>query len=256
MTSIQKVIKYVATAFAIFLIITIISGILTGGYAILSALKLISSNNDYLIEDSKTILENIEEVSSLNIKLSYTNLYIRTGSTFRVETNNSKIIFEEDNSKIKISEEKQNWLKSKNAVSNLTIYIPENMSQIEEANIETETGEVYIENITVTDKSKIDGGIGKTELNSCKINNLKANIGIGEFKFKGSLTGKNEIDSGIGAIDINLNNDNDTYKIDVSKGIGNVIIDGQNVTDGVHGSGENYLKLNGGIGEIKINFST
>ena len=61
MTSIQKVIKYVATAFAIFLIITIISGILTGGYAILSALKLISSNNDYLIEDSKTILENIEE---------------------------------------------------------------------------------------------------------------------------------------------------------------------------------------------------
>ena len=41
MTTAQKVIKYLATAFAVFLIITIISAILSGGYALLSALGLI-----------------------------------------------------------------------------------------------------------------------------------------------------------------------------------------------------------------------
>ena len=46
--------------------------------------------------------------------------------------------------------------------------------------------------------------LGKTEIKSCEINNLKANLGMGEFVFSGKLTGKSEIDSGVGAINIKL----------------------------------------------------
>lgn len=97
--------------------------------------------------------------------------------------------------------------------------------------------------------------LGKTELNSCEINNLKADLGMGEFNFSGKLTGKNKINSGVGAINIHLIDSKSNYKIDVSKGIGNVTLDGQKFeTDRVYGTGESYLDIDGGIGKIKIDF--
>lgn len=44
MTTAQKIIKYIATAFALFLIFTIILTILSAGYSLLSAVGLIHTN--------------------------------------------------------------------------------------------------------------------------------------------------------------------------------------------------------------------
>ena len=274
MTTVQKVIKYLATAFAVFLIITIISAILSGGYALLSALGLIHTNKDIVTENLKVISKEVKEVTTLKIDLAYTNLDIKTGDDFKVETNNSNITFEENNGSVKIKEENRNWLKNDNISSNLIICIPEDMIAIDETKIQTGAGkinieklntqslylelgagDVYIENVIATGETKIDGGVGKTELKYCEINNLKANLGMGEFTFSGKLTGKSEIDSGIGAINIDLIDNKNNYKIDVSKGLGNVTLDGQKLeTDRVYGIGENYLDIDGGIGEIKIDF--
>ena len=274
MTTAQKIIKYLATAFAIFLIITIISGILTGGYALLNGIGLINSNKDIIIEDLKTISSNVTEVSTLKIDLAYTNLYIKTGEKFEVQTNNAKITFENNNGSVKIKEENGDWLNSKNIESNLIVYIPENMLEIDEINIdagagkinieklntkglelELGAGEVYIENLAVSVKTKIDGGVGKTELKQCELNNLKAELGMGEFKFSGKLTGNSEIDSGIGATNIDLIGEKENYTINASKGLGNITLDGQKIeADRNYGTGENYLYIDGGIGEIKIDF--
>ena len=274
MTTAQKVIKYLATAFAVFLIITIISAILSGVYALLSALGLIHTNKDIVTENLKVISKEVKVVTTLKIDLAYTNLDIKTGDDFKVETNNSKITFEENNGSVKIKEENRNWLNNNNMSSNLIIYIPEDMIAIDETKIQTGAGkinieklntqslylelgagDVYIENVIATGETKIDGGVGKTELKSCEINNLKANLGMGEFTFSGKLTGKNKIDSGVGAINIDLIDNKNNYKIDVSKGLGNVTLDGQKLeTDRVYGIGENYLDIDGGIGEIKIDF--
>ncbi len=273
MTTAQKVIKYIATAFALFLIITIISSILSGGYALLSAFGLIHTNKNIVMEDLKVISSKIEEVSTLKIDLAFTNLDIKTGDKFKVETNNSKITFTDDNCSVKIKEESQNWLNN-NSESNLIIYIPEDMIALDETKIETGAGkinieklntqglylelgagDVYIENVIATGETKIDGGVGKTELKSCEINNLKANLGMGEFVFNGKLTGKSEIDSGVGAISIDLMNNRKNYTIDVSKGLGEVTLNGQKLEmDRVYGTGENYLDIDGGIGSIKIEF--
>ena len=274
MTTAQKIIKYIATTFAIFLIITIISAILSGVYALLSALGLIHTNKDFVTENLKVISREVKVVTTLKIDLAYTNLDIKTGDDFKVETNNSKITFEENNGSVKIKEENRNWLNNNNMSSNLIIYIPEDMIAIDETKIQTGAGkinieklntqslylelgagDVYIENVIATGETKIDGGVGKTELKSCEINNLKANLGMGEFTFSGKLTGKSKIDSGVGAINIDLIDNKNNYKIDVSKGLGNVTLDGQKLeTDRVYGIGENYLDIDGGIGEIKIDF--
>lgn len=273
MTTTQKVIKYIAIAFAIFLIVTIISGILTGSYKLLNVLGLIHTDNGIVTENLNVISNETKELSSLNIDLSFTNLNIKSGDTFKVETNNSRITFEENNGSVKIKEENQSWLNN-NIKSNLIVYIPKDIVQINDTNIkmgagninieelntkglylELGAGDTYIENAMVTEKSKIDGGIGNTELKSCEINNLEANLGMGEFRFWGKLTGKNKIDSGIGAINMKFKNNKNDYKFEVNKGIGNVTLDEQkNVTDGIYGSGEIYLSLDGGVGEIKIEF--
>ena len=273
MTTAQKIIKYFAIAFAVFLIVTIISAILSGGYALLRAFGLIHVDKNIVTEELKVISSEVKEISTLKIDLSCTNLDVKIGDNFKVETNNSKITFTNDNGSVKIKEENRNWLNN-NKESNLIIYIPRDMIAIDETKIETGAGkikieklntqslylelgagDVYIENLTVTKEAKIDGGLGRTELKSCEINNLKANLGMGEFAFNGKLTGKSEIDSGVGAIDIDLMDNKENYKINVSKGLGNVTLDGQKLEmDRVYGTGENYLDVDGGIGEIKIEF--
>lgn len=274
MTQAQKIIKYLATAFAVFLIVTIISAILSGGYALLSAFGIINTNNDIVTEDLKVISSEMEEVSTLRIELAYTNLDIKTGDNFKVLTNNSRITYANNNGSVKIKEENRNLLSSNNIESNLVIYIPEDMLPIGEIRVETGAGkinieklntqglflelgagDVYIENLTVTKEAQLDGGAGRLELKSCDINVLDANLGMGEFIFNGKLTGKSEIDSGVGAINIELMDNKENYTIEVDKGIGNVILDGQKLeTDRVHGTGENYLDIDGGVGEIKIDF--
>ena len=273
MTTAQKVIKYIALGFAAFLIVTIISAILSGGYALLRAFGLIHVDKNIVTEELKVISSEVKERSTLKIDLSCTNLDVKIGDNFKVETNNSKITFTNDNGSVKIKEENRNWLNN-NKESNLIIYIPRDMIAIDETKIETGAGkinieklntqslylelgagDVYIKNLTVTKEAKIDGGLGRTELKSCEINNLKANLGMGDFVFNGKLTGKNEIDSGVGAIDIDLMDNKGNYKINVSKGLGNVTLDGQKLEmDRVYGTGENYLDVDGGIGEIKIEF--
>ena len=274
MTTAQKVIKYIATAFAVFLIITIISLILSGSYALLSAFGLIHTNKNIITDDLKVISSEVNEVSTLKIDLACTNLDIKTGNSFKVETNNSKITFEEKDDSVKIKEENRNWLNNNNSESNLIIYIPEDMIDIDETKIETGAGkinienlntqslylelgagDVYLENVIATGDTKIDGGVGKTELKSCEINNLKANLGMGEFVFNGKLIGKSEIDSGVGAINIKLMEKKENYTIEVDKGLGNVTLDGQKLEiDRVYGTGKNYLDIDSGIGSIKIDF--
>lgn len=178
MTTAQKVIKYIALGFAAFLIVTIISLILNGGYALLSAFGIIQKN--VITEDLKVISSEVKEVSTLKIDLAFTNLDIKTGDIFKVETNNSKITFENNNGNVKIKEKNTNWLSNNNRSSNLIIYIPEDMIVIDETNIETGAGkinieklntqtlylelgagDVHIENVIATRETKIDGGARK-----------------------------------------------------------------------------------------------
>ena len=274
MTTAQKVIKYIATAFAVFLVVTILSAILSGTYGLMSALGLVNTEQASITEDLKVIGSEINDIGTLKIDLAFTNLEIKIADAFKVETNNSKISFTESNGSVKIKEENKNSFLNSNDTSMLYVYLPKDILDLDEViikagtgrvkiedlktkklNLELGAGEAYIENIVAMEEAKIDGGVGKIELKSCEINKLKANLGMGEFIFAGKLTGKNEVDSGIGAISIDLIDNKQNYTIDVKKGLGNIMLDGQKIEmDSVYGTGENYLDIDGGIGEIKIDF--
>lgn len=267
MTTAQKIIKNLAIAFAIFLVVTIISTILGGIYGLVTVLGIKKDENT--VENMKEV--EFESVSSfLDINLKYTNLKIQVGDKFLAKTNSKNIECIQDGEKLKVTEKSKLFSKRNN--EEIVIYIPENM-ELDVAKIDTGAGKVDIENIIadrlkmnlgagdtvikniVSKDAKIDTGAGKFTINSGKIRDLNFDIGVGETNITSKILGKSEIDTGIGEVKLKLIGSKETYKVKVSKGIGDVKVDNKSVSDNeIIGDGENTIEINGGIGNIQVDF--
>ena len=271
MTTAQKIIKYLAIAFAIFLIITIISTILTATVAlsgILGLKKAIENSNN--AEIVTTSFENTE-IHTLNIDIAATNLTIKQGEILKIETDNSNIDCKQSNEELKINEKDYKWFSYNNVEKELILYIPEDLEfarvkinagagkiNLDELNtqkliFELGAGECEIQNLNVSKECKIEGGAGKVTISSGVINDLDFDMGIGEANITAHLTGESEINAGIGELNIELQGEKDSYKIKADKGIGAIKIDGNPISNGeVYGDGENEIDIDGGIGSINI----
>lgn len=79
-------------------------------------------------------------------------------------------------------------------------------------------------------------------------------MGVGKFSITSSIIGDSKINAGIGSLELNILEKEENYKIKIDKGIGNIKINGENVTDDIYGSGERIIDIEGGIGNINIDF--
>lgn len=271
MTTLQKVIKYLALALAVFLIINIVSGILFGLYGLSNILGLTNSERVKVssLEEISTNFEN-SKITTLKIELKYSNLTIQKGDTLKAHSNSEYISCVQNNNQLVIKEKNHNWF-TPNKASDLIVYIPENI-MFDLVKIETGAGEIKIEdlktqklsceigagkveiqNLEVTKEAKIDGGAGKVDILAGTINNLDLDMGVGTFALASKLTGKSDIDAGIGKLDLKLVDGTQNYTIKVDKGIGSITVDGKEVgTNTEHGRGETYIDVDGGIGSISI----
>lgn len=271
MTSIQRIIKYFATAFALFLIVAIISGILGGVYAIAAIFDL-KKDNQILSEQMNGTYFESGNITELDIEVAYATLTIKQGDALTVETNSSNINCKQSNKTLKITEGSYNWF-SKNEDSTLIVYIPQGMN-FEKVKINTGAGKVNIHDLTtqklsfelgagaieinnlnVLNSAEIDGGAGKIEINSGTINNLDLDMGIGEANIITTLVGKSKLNAGIGALNVNVQANKENYKVNVDKGIGSIKVNGAEALDGSwFGNGNNLIEIDGGIGTINVNF--
>lgn len=269
----QKVIKYLAIAFAIALIVGIITTIVRVVSSIPLTLKIGKNNSDSnnIIETS-TNFEN-GNVASLDIDIALSDLTIKKGEYLKVESSNKNIQCKQDKQKIKIEERKNNWFLINNKREELIVYVPENL-QFDIVNINTGAGKVNIEilntkvlkmdlgagetsirNINVTEKAKIATGGGKVNIKEARINELKCDLGIGATEISAKLLGDTKIGTGIGSLKLDVFGKKEEYRTKINKGLGNVTVDGKKVSDNeVVGNGENKIDIDGGIGEIKIDF--
>lgn len=268
----QKVIKYLAIAFAIALIVGIITTIVRVVSSIPLTLKIGKNNNDSnnIIETSSDF-EN-ENVAFLDIDIAYSNLTIRKGESLKVESSNKNIQCKQDKQKIEIKERESNWFNNTKK-EELIIYVPENL-QFDRVSINTGAGKVNIEilntkvlkmnlgagetsmkNINITENAKIDTGAGKVNITSAKINDLRCDLGIGATEISAKLLGNTRISTGVGSLKLDVFGKKEEYETKVNKGLGNVTIDEEKISDNeVLGNGENRIDIDGGVGEIKINF--
>ena len=268
MSGLQKIIKYLAIAFALFLTFSIISGII---YTISFIGNLLDDNSKSITEKLNN-LEINENTLLLDINVSSSNITIKKGNTFKVESNNKYINSKQDKNKLYITEDKHNWF-NHNENNKLIVYVPSDFifdrvaieSGVSKVNIEELStkqlyldlgaGKVSINNLTVLENAKIDGGAGETIIKSSSIHNLDLNVGVGKLSLDSKLTGNNKIDSGIGEMDLSLLGTLDDYCIILDKGLGSATINGKNMSDDTtYGTGETKLDIDGGVGSIQIDF--
>lgn len=201
--------------------------------------------------------------------MKITNLTIKTGANFKIETNNPQIACKQNSNQLVIKE-KHKWFSTKND-NDLIIYIPKEM-MLETVEIDTGAGNVTIEkletkkisfdigagevkmkHLNVTEEAKIDSGAGKVEILSSSIKNLDLDVGVGKFILNAKLSGKNDIDAGVGELDINLTDGIENYTIRANKGIGSISLAGKEVSENIkYGEGDTYIEIEGGIGAIDI----
>lgn len=270
MTTAQKIIKNLAIAFAIFLIISIISLILSATLAlsgILGIKRAVQNSNKEMVT---TTFENAE-IHTLNIDIAFTNLTIKQGEILNIETDNSNINCKQSNQELQIKEKNHKWFSFNHVEKELIVYIPEDLEfekvkinagagkiNLDELNaqklrFELGAGECEIRNLNVSKECEIEGGAGKVTISSGTINELDFDMGIGEANITADLIGKSEINAGVGELNIKLQGEKDSYKIKSDKGIGSIKIDGKEISNGeVYGDGENQIDIDGGIGSINI----
>lgn len=266
MTTIQKIIKYCAVAFAIFLIVSILGGILGAA----SSISHIFAKNE-AVGEMKTF-EIKEEVKSLEVELSRAQFELKTGDNFSVESNNKNLKVDHSNGILQIKEKKKSIGHYSDRMK-VILTIPEDF-RFEKANVSTGAGtvkidsllsdtlmldlgagEVDIEYLSADLSATIDGGAGEVQIDDSKLANLKFDMGIGEADLTGSLSRHCEIDYGIGEMNLNLTDSRDKYCITLNKGLGEAKLDDQKMSDGgVYGNGKNMIEIDGGIGELKIRF--
>lgn len=271
----QKIIKYLALAFAFFIILNIIGGIMIGIREVSHILRItnkVQSEEKYeKLEDVNIeALENSEEIKKIKIELKNSKLQIKKAETFKIATNNEDIEFKRNNNTLQIKEKENNWFK-KAEEATLTLYISEDtifeeveieagagkitIEQIKcnELDLEIGAGKITIQKLEVYEKTEIKGGAGKVEIEESKMNNLNLDMGVGKFTISTILSGNNEIRAGIGKLELDLKDSKDNYRIKIEKGIGDIEINNKNMEDNSEfGSGPNKINIEGGIGKIDI----
>lgn len=265
MSGLQKTIKYLAIAFAIFLTFNIISGMMYG----ISLIGDILDDDDDNITEKLNDLEINDDTLLLDIDVSSINIVIQEGDTFKAETNNKYINSKQDKNKLYVEEKKHKWFH--NDKSELIVYVPsdfifdgvsiatgagkvniEKMST-KQLNLNLGAGKVDINHLEVLENAKIDGGAGEINIHAISIHNLDLDMGFGKLSLSSKLTGNNKIDAGVGKMNLSLKGVLDDYKIFLDKGIGDAKINGKTMEDSVtYGSGNHKLDIDGGIGSIDI----
>ncbi|MBE5938203.1 MAG: DUF4097 domain-containing protein [Lachnospiraceae bacterium] len=265
MTTLQKIIKYLAFAFAIFLTVTIIGGI-AGALGVMTV--FFGEDN---VGEMKSYSLN-SSIECLNVDVSAASLNIIQGDSFSLESNIKKLTVKEDNGTLRISEE-DTWFGIGANESSVRLTIPEGYV-FDDAEISAGAGSVKIDSLfakdlelsvgagkadigslNAQDKAQIEGGTGKLSILGGTINNLTMEIGVGKLELTSKLTGNCNVDYGIGSAELSLLGGEDDYFIKLDKGLGDATIDGQSMSDdSVFGTGDNRINIDGGIGSIDIDF--
>ena len=265
----QKVIKYLAMAFAIFLSVSIIGGIITG---LTGVSYFLSDRKDEAVGEMQ--MYPIEgEISSLSVSLSGAELKIKTADKFSVESNHNYISVKSEDGKLCINETKKLFSVHPKGVT-VVLNIPEGLI-FDDATVETGAGKVKIDslvadvlelslgagearikNLTANSRADIDGGAGEINIDGGKLCNLKLDMGVGALTLKSRIEGQSRLDYGIGKTKLTLLGSREDYKIEIDKGIGKAKIAGESMPDdSVYGAGENSIEIDGGIGNLSVDFS-
>ena len=204
MTTVQKIIKYLAIAFAIFLSISIIAGICS---ALFTIANLFGANTESEIGNQSIG----SDFSSISVNLSAAELEIKMGDDFALQTNHKYLKYEEKDEILKIGETKPPFASNPKGMKVIltipqdkifdyvdiragagTVTIDELSSNM--LNIDLGAGELTAQRLDALYNAEFDGGAGSVTINGGRLNNADIDMGVGELNLTSELSGKSSID--------------------------------------------------------------
>lgn len=275
MNTFQRIIKYAAIAFAVFLTIAILTGIVG---ALTGVISIFNGKEESRIDYSKEF-SGIEQLD-INHKLGKLN--VKTGSGFKVEATNVSDRFRAEvvNGTLVIDEpDFARWFKWLNKgrtrmKSIVTVYVPEDFNA-KRIKIDSGAGQINLEDLSaqrliinagVGDvygkgikamRVDADGGVGNISLVDVDLTDVDFDCGVGNINIEGQILGKSEFDCGVGSVNIKIKGAREDYALKVSAGLGRVRVNDQKVSGEYNDSyrADNTIKIDGGVGDVDITFS-
>lgn len=264
MSTFQKGVKYFALFLAFSIILAIVSAIFSGFYF------LVSCFDEKEAKDMKELITIEEKMNRLEVSLKGTSFQIVEGEKASLWSNRDKLDCKIVNGMLTITEKGGLW----NNNHQVVLYLPKGQIfdevklengagrvEIEHLNtkvleFEMGAGKTIFEHLTVTSHAKMEGGAGSLELKNASIHNLDFDMGVGKVDIDGTILGRSNIDGGVGKVDLHLAGGLNSYTFDMKKGISSITFNQETISnDKVIGSGENYIKVESGIGAIDIKTS-
>jgi len=276
MNTFQKIIKALAIALAVFIIfsiVTVIFGIITTIAKVTFLADLITIDESEITSFSETY--NVEQITNLDIDSSIAKVEIYESDKLAVEATDitKKFSAKVEDGKLLIKETAKTNISINGQVNpTIKVYIPKG-TIFDSIDIDSGVGDTYVESIRaniiristgvgnleadyIDAKSKIDieAGVGKINIKESILNNLSFEAGVGEYNITTYLTGNSQFECGVGNGILTLNDFNqDTGKIRVEKGIGDISINGQSYSDNqTYGNGADLIDIEGGVGKVSI----
>ena len=250
MNEAQKVIKYLATLFAIVLIGFIFCIPVLVGTEIYKSITDEIKKEDNLLKDTVKKEINDLEFSKINIDINTCNISIDAGEEFKLKTNDEKLVTNLDNTVLNIESDNKNIF-NKNKCK-LNIVIPEEIINI--LSIKNKYGDIKINNL-VLNEVNINSNVGDINIKKSKFSNVTINNSVGNMDVDANINEELNIISSMGDITLMINDSIDNYKSNVTKKIGSILIDGVNYSkDASVGSGDKKININSTIGGVSLNF--
>ena len=258
-----NIIKALAYLLAFFIIATMVT-------SLIFAVNLFTGSNSQT--EMQSIYKDKETINNLDISLKATSLEIVDSKDFSVDTNNAKIKITYENGTLKIHEKGTPSFNASDLVLKISLPSASNFKTVKIemgagkthiANLNTDildlnlgAGKNLLEKLEVNNQTKIESGAGLTEIMAGTLNNVDLDLGVGKVFINASILGNSKIECGVGAVELNLIGNQEIYQLNVEKGIGSIYVaDKIYNNDDTIGNGNNHLKIEGGIGSIKVEFT-
>lgn len=238
---------------------------------ILTLVALVGCASQPAVLDSTKTYGITQDIHSLDVEINAADFVIVQGEKFSVESNLKNLSVSEEEGVLKIVE-KTKFARSYNGAF-LRLCIPDGMT-FEDARIKTGAskltaesfsantlelktgaGRAEFEHLAVAENANIKGGAGEIVVKDGIIHNLTLDLGVGELNMTAKLLGESELKFGVGESDLTLIGSRDDYSLDITRGVGNITVDGENSSFFANSTKvENYVKIQGGVGSTNIEF--
>lgn len=234
----KKSIKISLIIFTIGIIVTIIALSMGGQFMNISRNKTTNMQETYT------------GVESLNIKLDASDVEIKVGNEFKIEANNvSEKSFKSyiQNGKWNIEEKiTAKFLNFYNNDSKIIIYVPESFDG-KELKIDLGAGRLIADKLMAT-TTNINVGAGDLKIYDLKTDKIDINCGVGNIEISGIVNDKGYVKCGIGNVMLDLIGNEKDYNYDLSLGIGEVTLNGNDFS----GIGNKFIDNNSENKDFKV----